>query len=159
MSTIILVLWAFSLTVIELSALLNDITGSFLQACSYVARTLLRRFFGGLCSCRFWLKVDSAPCNRKLSAMPYQFAAVASAVDCPAFVRAVAILSATYVGFTGSFWLLRLRSMGIGFSFVPLAIRSESCVAFSSLLASVIVQDRSRASPASLVAATSVAGS
>lgn len=35
--TIILVLWPFSFTVIELSALLNDITGSFVKACPYVA--------------------------------------------------------------------------------------------------------------------------
>ena len=76
--------------------------------------------------------------------MAYQFAAVASAVDCPAFVRAVAILPSTYIGF---FWFLLIVEAAIkgkGFSFIPLAIRSESGIAFSSLLTSVIVQDSSR---------------
>lgn len=77
--------------------------------------------------------------------MAYQFAAVASAVDCPAFVRAVAILSSTYIGF---FWFLLIVEAAIKGKlrvfFIPLAIRSESGIAFSSLLTSVIVQDSSR---------------
>lgn len=42
--------------------------------------------------------------------MAYQFAAVAFAVDCPAFVRAVAILSSTYIGF---FWFLLIVEAAI----------------------------------------------
>ena len=144
-STIISVFRPFSLTKIERSALLNDITGSFSSSSelslSHVLtpRTLSRRFFEGLCRCRFWLKLDSAPLRLEQKSVcrcptsPFCSRCIWSWLPrirsrCGHPLRTV---GRTYVGFDGSFWLLRTRC-----SFVPLAIRSESCVAFSSLLGS-----------------------
>ena len=108
MSTIILVLWLFGLTVIELSALLNDsiISGGFVKPRSHAAnliRVLLWRpvpllVLVGVGLCSFQLG------STNFLQMPHFLAAIASGVDCSAFVRAVAILSTTPVAGVRSLW-------------------------------------------------------
>ena len=129
-STIISVFRPFSLTKIERSALLNDITGSFSSSSelslSHVLtpRTLSRRFFEGLCRCRFWLKLDSAPLRLEQKS----FCRCPTSPFCSRCIwswlprirsrcgHPLRTDGRTYVGFDGSFWLLRTRWMGIGFS-------------------------------------------